>query len=423
MRYLIAVLLSVVLVSGVFAQDEEIVLDFYYPVQVGGSVADVMQGYADSFNELNPNITVNVTYTGSYNQNNETVYTELNGGGDGPHVSIMGFSEVYTLSEMEAVLPVEDFIAAEGDLDSFVAQYIPAYLDYTDEGTLWALPFQRSTAILYYNKDLFEAAGLDPEQPPRNREELVEYAQVLTTDDVWGFGMVTADAWLFHPFALASGEPVWDGDPAQVNFNSPGVVNAAQFLASLVHEYGVQSPDVMGWGDVSNEFMSGNIAMILHSTGAMSNHIDNSPFDVGVGFIPAGAPGEDGTGYATVTGGANIYIFDRGTDAEKQAAFEWVKFLTSAESQAIWGQETGYIAANLGAWETAEFQEFLEERPQASIARAQLEFAGPSLATYSSDTWTILSDALQSIIVGEADAQEALDQAQQLADSALEAYR
>ncbi|MEL6268825.1 MAG: hypothetical protein AAGK74_01480 [Chloroflexota bacterium] len=114
-----------------FAQDDEIVLDFYYPVQVGGSVADVMQGYADSFNELNPNITVNVTYTGSYGQNNETVYTELNGGGDGPHVSIMGFSEVYTLSEMEAVLPVEDFIAAEGDLDSFVAQYIESALNIT----------------------------------------------------------------------------------------------------------------------------------------------------------------------------------------------------------------------------------------------------------------------------------------------------
>lgn len=405
------------------AQDDEIILDFYYPVQVGGSVADVMQDYADSFTEQFPNVSINIVYTGNYGQNEETIYTELEGGGEGPHVSIMGANHAYPLGDMDAVIPVQDFISAEGDMAAFLSQFVPAYLDYDPEGNLWSLPFQRSTVILYYNKELFAAAGLDPEQAPRSREELVEYAQALTTDEVWGLGMPTANGWMVQPFAIGAGDAIWSGDPLNVNFNAPGVVEAAEFMSALINEYRVQSPDVMSYGDVSQEFISGNIAMVLHSTGAMTNHIDNAPFEVGVGFVPAAPAGEDGTGYATVTGGANLFVFNRGTEAEQQAAWEWVKFLTSAESQAIWGVETGYIAANLGSWETATLQDYLVERPQYAVARAQLEFAAPQMTPYVFDVNIIMDEALQKVIIEGVDAQEAMDEAQRLADSLLEAYR
>jgi len=425
-RFFVAVLIllsAVLALVPAIAQDAEIVLDFYYPVQVGGSVADVMQRYADSFTEQFPNVRINVIYTGNYRQNEETIYTELQGGGSGPHVSIMGANHAYRLGDMGAIVPVQDFISAEGDVEAFLSQYVPAFLDYDPEGTLWSLPFQRSTIILYYNKDLFVAAGLNPEQPPRNREELVEYARALTTDDVWGLGMPTANGWMIQPFAIGAGDPIWSGDPLNVNFNAPGVVEAAEFMSALINDYRVQSPDMMSYGDVSQEFISGEIAMVLHSTGAMTNHIENAPFEVGVGFVPAAPAGEDGTGYVTVTGGANLFVFNRGSEAEQQAAWEWVKFLTSAESQAIWGVETGYIAANLGSWETTTLRDYLVERPQYGVALAQLEFAYPQMSAYVFDVNFIMDEALQRIIIEGVDAQEALDEAQRLADSLLAAYR
>jgi len=138
--------------------------------------------------------------------------------------------------------------------------------------------------------------------------------------------------------------------------------------------------------------------------------------------VPLGT-GEEAFG--TVTGGANLFVFDRGSEEEQKAAFEWVEFLSSAEIQADWGIETGYLAANKNAWETEKLMEYTEQVPEYAFAREGLEkYAEPSSQTYqSTDIDNTETDAVQAFITGESSPAEALQRAQNIADSILEQYR
>jgi len=405
------------------AQDDEIVIEFYYPTQVGGSVADIMQGYADTFHEEHPNITVNLTYTGNYAQTYEAITVETAGGGLGPHVSILDMVRLYSLIDPGLIVPVQPYIDAMENGQEFLDSFFEAFLTPDLDGVNWGIPFQRSSAIMYYNKDMFRVAGLDPEQPPRNRTELLEYAQALTTDGVWGFSMPT-DSWLFQAFPIAEGESMYRGDPAQVYFNTPAAIDALEFLVSLSQEHGVLPSGVVSYGDASGDFLGGTVAMLYYTTGALTNILTTATFDVGVCYLVSGLPDENGLGYGTPAGGGDLYLFKRGSDEEKAAAWEWIEFLASPEIQADWGIQTGYVAATRDAWNTERLTEFVAEHPEYAVARDQLEYAEPPLTTYQfQDVNKIVNDALQSAITGEEEPAAALERAQQLADSILEIYR
>jgi sn-glycerol 3-phosphate transport system substrate-binding protein len=387
-------------------------------------VTGIMQGYADAFHEANPGITVNIVYTGNYGQTYEAITTEIAGGGEGPHAAILAAVNVYSLIELGLIIPAQDFIDQMENGQEFIDGFFPAFMTPDVDGVYWAVPFQRSTAIFFYNKDMFRVAGLDPEQPPRNRLELLEDAQALTTDQVWGLSMPTEDGWLFQSFTIADGEDIYRGDPTQVYFDTPTAVGALEYIVSLSQEHKVMPAGVVTWGDASGDFLGEKVAMLYYSTGALTNILTNANFEVGVSFLPSGLPGEDGTGYGTPTGGGNIFLFDRGSEQERAAAWKWAQFLASPEIQADWGIQTGYIAANTEAWETDRLLEWVDLHAEYGVAREQLEFAQQELNPYQyNDVSKALTDALQSAITGEEEPAAALSRAQRLADSILEAYR
>lgn len=394
-------------------------IDFYYPVQVGSSVDQIMQEYATRFEQQHEDIRVNVTYTGNYAQNEQTIQTELSGGGSGPHVSILSPAIVYSMPR-DWFVPGQQFIDQEPDAQGFIDSYFDVYMPVADDGQYWSVPFQRSTVAFYYNRDLFEEAGLDPDSPPRNRAQLAEDAAALSEVTSYGFAMPTA-FWIYEAFAIAEGDPVFAGNPAEVNIDTETLVDASSFVYGLIED-GTAAPGILSWGDISQDFISGEVAMVLHSTGAMTNHIESSDFNVGFSFAPLGIA--DGS-YGVTAGGANAFVFNRGTDREQSAAWEWVKFLTSPEIQTDWMMQTGYIATNLGAWESIELQEFVESNPSYGVAREQLErFGGEPLAVYqSSDVGAAFQSALEAINSGESAPEEALTRAQSTADSILSQYR
>lgn len=394
-------------------------IDFYYPVQVGGSVEAVMQDFASRFEQQHEDIRINVTYTGNYGQNEQTVQTELSGGGSGPHVSILSPATVYSMPR-EWFIPAQQFIDQEGDPQAFIDNYFEVYMPTADDGQYWSVPFQRSTVAFYYNRDLFEEAGLDPDSPPVNRQELAEYAEALSEVTSYGFAMPTA-FWIYEAFAIAENDPVYKGDPTKVNIDSETMVAATTFVYDLTQD-GSAAPGILSWGDISQDFISGEVGMVLHSTGAMTNHIESSDFNVGFSFAPLGT-GDDS--YGVTAGGANAFVFARGDEREQEAAWEWVKFLTSPEIQTDWMKETGYIATNLNAWEMAELQEFVEMNPSYGVAREQLErYAGEPLAVYQSlDVGAAFQSAIEAIVSGGLTPETALSEAQSTADSILSQYR
>lgn len=236
--FLLAVFILLATSVGVLAQDE-IVIDFYYPTAVDAPVAQTIQAYADAFHELHPNITINATYTGSYTQTRDTIRTEINGGGAGPDVAVMLTTDLYSFIDEGSITPVQPWIDALEDAEAFVDDIFPGFLanSVDEEGTIWSLPFQRSTVILYYNADMLAEAGF--ENPPTNRDELLAMAQALTLPNGERWGLLVPFAggfpiWMFQTFAIGNGRNITGEEPATVYMNNPLVIDALDLRPSLV---------------------------------------------------------------------------------------------------------------------------------------------------------------------------------------------
>ncbi|MFO7323417.1 MAG: ABC transporter substrate-binding protein [Chloroflexota bacterium] len=430
--YGVLAVLAVLVPLGVTSAQDTITLDFYYPTAVDGPIAQILEEYAQQFEAENPGIDVNPIYTGSYVDTRQAIQTEIQGGGTGPDVAVMLATDIFSLAEEGYVVPVQQFIDQMEDPEAFVSDFYESLMvnSVDEEGTIWSIPFQRSTPILYYNKDMFREAGLDPEQPPRNRDELVEYAQKLTLPNGERWGLMVAIAgdfpiWLFQSFVMANGQNLVEESPAKVYLNTPEAVDALKFLIDLGSTYRVQPEGGTSWGDTPTAFTSGQAAMIYHTVGSLTSILQNADFEVGVGYLPSGPAGEDGTGYGTPTGGGNLYIFANSTPEEQEAAWKWVQFLASPEIQADWGAKTGYIAARRSAWETDILQELVAQYPQYAVARDQLEIAGKEFTSYRAiDVQNIINNTVSSILAGErTDIETALAEAQAQIDSLLAEYQ
>ena len=430
LRSFLLLMIFTFLLSLSMAQDEEIVIDFYFPSATANDSEGIFQGYADQFQAENPNITINSVFSGSYTDTRNTILTEIQGGGAGPDVAVMLATDLYSFAEDGYIVPAQSFIDNMENGEDYINDFFPALLanSIDEDGNVWSIPFQRSTPILYYNADLLAEAGYDA--PPTNNAELVEIAQALTTDERDGLQVPVAGGfpiWMYQSFAIAYGQNIVNDDPTQVLFNTPEAVEAVEFLRSLGTDLGVGPAGGSAWGDTPVAFLAGQTAMMYHTTGNLTRVLADADFEVGVWYLPSGPAGEDGTGYGSPTGGGNLYIFDDGSksEAELDAIWKWVTFLSSPEVQADWGATTGYIASNATAWETEPLASLAEEFPQYLIARDQLDFAAKEYTSYGAITIQgIINSTLESILTGTVeDAQVAMDEAQVQIDSILAEYR
>ncbi|MFW5748003.1 MAG: ABC transporter substrate-binding protein [Chloroflexota bacterium] len=433
-RTLVFTLLSLIAIVPAAAQDETIVVDFYWASAVEGDLPLIFELYAQEFEANNPGIDINSVYTGSYNQTRDTILAE----GDEPivDVAVMLAIDLYSFIEDSYIIPLTPLIDEMEESSEWYDDFFPAFwtnsLD--AEGVVWSVPFQRSTPIMFYNANLLAENGFEV---PRNNEELIEVAQALTTEDRWGLMVPVAGvfpSWMFQSFAAAYGQALVDDDPTQVYFNTPEVLAAVEFVTRLgmpVEDggFGVGPMGGSAWGETPQAFTAGQAAMIYHTTGSLTNILQNADFEVGTAFLPSGPATEDGTGYGTPTGGGNLYLFDDGskTEAEIAAAWEWIKFLSSPEVQSDWGASTGYIAARESAWELDPLASLAEEFPQYAVTRDHLAFATKEFAAYATiDLQNIINTELSRIISGEVALDEAADvlaRAQEQMDGILADYR
>jgi len=418
------VMLLVIAPLSVMAQSEPLEIKFYYATAVGGPLSKIFDGYAEKFNAANPDVKVVTSYAGGYDDISAAVQTEIQGNGEGPDVAVMLAADLPTFIDNGYIIPAQDFIDKMDDGKAYSDDFFPAFLANSQDetGKIWAIPFQRSTPVLYYNKDLFAQAGLDPAKAPANRQELVDDAKKLTlpNGERWGLE-IPSDGfpyWVFQSFAIGNGQNVVGDGFDKVYFNDPAVVSALKFFGDLSATDGVMPSGVIIWGDTVTDFTAGKAAMIYHTSGSLTNILKNATFDVGVGFLPAGDKG-----YGTPTGGGNLYMFSTSSPEKQAAAWRWVQYLSSPEIQADWSANTGYIAARQSAWDLDPLKSLVAEHPQYGVARDQLQYAQRELATHQSlDVRNTLGKAITRVITGEQDAQASLDQAQTEADAILSQY-
>lgn len=433
-------IISVLCITPLTQAQEKIQIDFYWASAVEGNLPAIFRSYADQFMAENPGITINVVYSGSYTQTRQTILAE----GFDPivDVAIMLATDLSTFIADSPIVMLNAFVDAAGG-EEYLADFFPAFLanSLDSEGNIWSIPFQRSTPILYYNADLLRENGLEV---PKNNEELIVVAQALTTPDRAGLLLPIAGTfpiWIYQSFAAAYGRPLVDVALDTVYFNTPESLAAVEFMTRVgmpAEEggFGVGPRGGSAWGETPTAFVTGKAAMIYHTTGSLTSILNNvanseNPFEVGVAFLPSGPAGEDGTGYGAPTGGGNLYMFDSETnpksDAELDAAWRWMMFLSSPEIQSDWGTQTGYIAARYSAWEIDPLASLVEQYPQYAVARDQLEFAVKEFDSYRSvEVQNIINLQLSKIISGEIplnQAAQTLADAQAQIDALLEPFK
>ena len=414
----------VALCAGAALADTEI--DFYYPVQVGGPVTKVVDGYVQKFMEANPGITVAPIYAGNYNDTTTKALTAAKAGTP-PAVAVLLATDVFTLIDEDVIDPIDDFIKTDED-KAWLNGFMPAYLKSAQtEGHLWSVPFQRSTAVMYYNKQAFKEAGLDPEKYPVTWDEMVAAGKAVTAKDAagqvtrWGVGIagnVGSAQWLFGALVAQNGGTLVNEAGTETYLTDPKVVEALQYWVDLSAKDAIHPPGIFEWGTAPADFLAGRVAMNWHTTGNLANIRKNATFDFGLAPFP-GHPTP-----ASVLGGGNLYIFKDASDEQKAAAYKLIQFLTSDEILADWAVQTGYVAPRDGSWETEAMKTYVADAPQALVALKQIPASVPEFSTHeNARTTKILNDALAAALTGNKTAQAALAEAQDQIDRILKPYR
>lgn len=415
---------AMTLAMGVPALADDVIdLTLYFPVNVGGDAANLIDEMTAEYNEQNPDVNVTAVYTGNYDDTVTAIQTALQGGSDTkPDLFVSLATQRFTMDYTGMAMKLDDIIANDPDGQAFVDDFIDGFMldSYVEDGSIISIPFQRSTEVLFYNKDAFKEVGLDPEAPPTTWDELAEYAVKLTNDDRYGVGIALNSGsaqWTFTGFSLqncTNGYGLMNPNGKEVYFDTPENVEALQFWLDLQNEYKCMAPGIVQWTDLPTQFLSGQVAMIYHTTGNLANIKENADFDFGVAFQPANKQ------YGAPTGGGNFYITAGISEERQQAAWDYIKFMCSTENATKWSINTGYVATRNSCYETDELKEYYDSYPAAKVAYEQLEYAQPELTTYNaSEMWRILNDNIQAAVTGELTAEEAMAAAQEQADDVL----
>jgi|DewCreStandDraft_4_1066084.scaffolds.fasta_scaffold00025_316 sn-glycerol 3-phosphate transport system substrate-binding protein len=401
------------------ARSAEVKLTFYYPIAVGGPITKIIDGYAKRYSEMNPGVVVEPVYTGSYQDTMTKTLTALKGGNP-PHLAVLLAVDTFTLYDEDAIVPFDELVAGDADR-AWMRSFYPAFLENgAIDGKTWGIPFQRSTPVLYWNKQAFAEAGLDPERPPATWDEQVEFAKKLTKRDAAGnvtqYGIQIPSSgfpyWLFHGLVIQNGGHLMNEAGNEVYFDTPEVIEALQYQVDLARKHGAMAPGIIEWGTTPKDFFERRTAMMWTTTGNLTNVRNNAPFPFGVAMLPArkrrGAP----------TGGGNLFVFKRANEAERKAALGFVRWLTSPEMAADWCIATGYVATSPAAWETEAMRKYAAEFPPATVARDQLQYAKAELSTHENQRVTkVFNDGLQAALT------LAKTPAQAMKDAQLEAMR
>ncbi len=399
---------------------------FFYPVQVGGPLTQTIDGYVARFEEANPDIDVVPVYSGNYLDTTTKALTAAKSGTP-PTIAVLLATDIFTLIDEDAVQPIDEFFKTAED-KKWVEGFMPAYLASAKvDGHLWAVPYQRSTAVLYWNKKAFAEAGLDPNKYPKTWDEMVAYGKAVTKKDAsgrvtrWGVGIpgnVGSAQWLFGALAIQNGAKLMNDAGTETYLTDPKVVEALKFWVDLSKVHGVHPPGIQEWGTTPSDFLEERIAMVWTTTGNLSHLKANAKFEFGM----APYPGKVKPG--SVLGGGNFYVFKKAPQAEKEAGFKFVKFMTSDPILADWCIKTGYVAPRDGAWEQPALKEYVAKVPEATVARDQIAISVPEISTHeNSRTSKVLNDAIAAALTGTKTPEKALADAQAEIDRILKPYR
>jgi len=392
-------------------------IEVIYWHSMGGELGKVVDKLVADFNAKHQDIQVKAIFQGAYDDALNKFKASI-GSSTAPHIiQVYEIGSRYMI-DSKAITPIQKFVDADKFDLTQLEENIIGY--YTIDNQLYSMPFNTSNPILYYNKDMFKAAGLDPEKPPRTFEEVKEVAKKLTKDGKYGASFAIYGWFMEQFFANQGADLVNNGNgrtqPATESLlNSEAGVKTLTWLKDLV-----DSKVALNLGrktsDTKAAFVGGQIAMTIDSTASLRGIVDavGGKFEVGTAFLPKPSDAKDG---GVIVGGASNYIINNHPEEEQKAAWEFIKFLAQPEQQAFWNVNTGYFPITKAAYEQQLIKENMQKFPQFQTAVDQLHNTKLNSATKGAlmgvfpEARQITERAMEEAITGQKSVKDALDQA------------
>jgi sn-glycerol 3-phosphate transport system substrate-binding protein len=389
---------------------------------MSGELGRQLDKLAADFNASQSEYRIVPSYKGNYT---ETVTAAIFAFRSRSQPTIVQVSEIATATMMAAkgaIYPVSELMRDEQEAFS-PAAYLPAVTGYYTDvaGNMLSFPFNASTPMLYYNKDQFRAAGLDPEAAPKTWPEVGAAAKRLRASGIV-CGLTTSwPSWInvenfsaFHNLPISTKANGFDGLDAVLTFNNPVMVHhiaqLAEWQTTKVFDYSGRATSA------EPRFQNGECGIFLGSSATRADIRANSKFEVGYGMLPYW-PGVEGAPQNTSIGGATLWVLRDRPRAEYKGVAKFFGFLSQPQIQAAWHQNTGYLPITRAAFDLTRAQGFYERNPGTAISIEQITLKAPTENSRGVRLGSfvlirdVIDDELEQAFSGKKSAQAALDSA------------
>ncbi|MGY3619077.1 sn-glycerol 3-phosphate transport system substrate-binding protein [Bradyrhizobium sp. USDA 10063] len=387
---------------------------------MSGELGKQVEKLAADFNASQSDYRIVPSYKGNYT---ETVTAAIFAFRSRSQPAIVQVNEIATATMMAArgaIYPVFELMRDQSE-PFLPSAYLPTVTSYYADagGNLLSFPFNSSTPILYYNKDLFRAAGLDPEVAPKTWPDLGAAAKRLRAAGA-PCGFTTSwPSWInvenfsaFHNVPIATKTNGFGGLDAELIFNNPLMV---KHIAQLVEWQATKVFDYSGRGQAAEpRFQKGECGIFIGSSGTSADIKANSKFEVGYGMLPYW-PDASGAQQNSIIGGATLWVLRDRPRPEYAGVAKFFAYLSKPEVQAAWHQATGYLPITRAAYELTRAQGFYDRNPGAAIGIEQLTLKLPTENSKGIRLGSfvlirdVIDDELEQAFSGKRSAQAALD--------------
>ncbi|WP_428677895.1 sn-glycerol-3-phosphate ABC transporter substrate-binding protein UgpB [Reyranella sp.] len=416
--------------STAFAQTE---IQFWHAM--GGNLGDTVNALADGFNKSQSEYKVNPVYKGSYTETLTAAIAAFRAK-QAPHiVQVFEVGTANMMAAKGAVYPVYQLMADAKEPFDPKAYIGPVYGYYsTPDGKLLSMPFNSSTPVLYWNKELMQKAGLDPEKPPKTWPELGEMAKKAVAAGAkcgftpqWQTWTMIENYGAWHNLPYATKDNGFGGIDIELKFNDPARVKFIQMLADWTKDktfvYGGRE------GKSTALFTAGDCVFHIASSGSAAA-IDKGlggPTKYGIGMMPY-SPDVAPKPQNSIIGGATLWVLQGRPAAEYKGVAKFMSYLASTPVQAKWHQETGYVPITLAAAEATEKEGFYKKFPGREVAVQELTLNPPTANSKGLRIGNfvqirdIVDGELENVWSGKKDAKTALDDAVKAGNDQLKRF-
>lgn len=394
---------------------------------MGGNFQPTLNKIVEEYNKSQDKIEVEALYQGSY-QEALNKFKSVQGTDKAP--ALIQLNEISTeyMYNSGAITPMQEFVKKDNyDLTKLEDTLINYY---TINGTLYSMPFNSSASILLYNKDAFKEVGLDPEKAPKSYKELAEAAKKLTKGtERYGFAMIM-DAWFIEQL-LANENTLYVNEengragksPTAVAYNGEKIKTIFNWLNDMYRDntatsYGKE------YQNTRAAFLSGKVSMYIDSSAGIQQLTELANFEIGSAYVPS----ENGEFTGVPIGGASLWITNSVSDEKQAAAWDFVKYAVSKESQALWASSTGYYSVNKEAYDLDLLKKDLEKTPQKLVAVNEIKDTQKTAATSGAivgvfpELRKVMTDSMEKVYVGKEKIDKIIDKMVKESDIIVKRY-